>query len=89
MAAYAVRDVAVHFDVHARVHGALRALPGHRGGAPAHQVEDPGQFADLIGWETPEAHQRAGAALQARDELAAFFSGIGDMKVFELFSVLG
>lgn len=89
VAAYAVRDVAVHLDVHGRVHEALRALAGHRGGAPAHQVEDPGQFADLIGWENPEAHQRAGAALQARGDLAAFFSGIGEMKVFELFSVLG
>jgi hypothetical protein len=89
VAAYAVRDVAVHLDVHGRVHDAIRAVAGHRGGAPAHQVEDPGQFADLIGWETPEAHQRAGAALQARGDLASFFSGIGDMKVFELFSVLG
>jgi hypothetical protein len=89
VAAYAVRDVAVHLDVHARVHGALRALAGHRGGAPAHQVEDAGQFADLIGWENPEAHQRAGADLQERGDLAGFFSGIGEMKVFELFSVLG
>jgi hypothetical protein len=89
VAAYAVRDVAVHLDVHARVHGALRALAGHRGGAPAHQLEDQAQFADLIGWESAEAHQRAGAALQERGDLAAFFSGIGEMKVFELFSVLG
>ncbi|MCA3010992.1 MAG: hypothetical protein INH41_01190 [Myxococcaceae bacterium] len=89
VAAYAVRDVAVQLDVHGRVHDALRALAGHRGGAPAHQVEDPGQFADLIGWENPEAHQRAGADLQERGDLAGFFSGIGDMKVFELFSVLG
>jgi hypothetical protein len=89
VAAYTVRDVAAHLDVHGRVHEALRASAGHRGGAPAHQVEDPGQFADLIGWDNPEAHQRAGAALQARGDLATFFSGIGEMKVFELFSVLG
>ncbi|MEN9578413.1 MAG: hypothetical protein RJA70_1422 [Pseudomonadota bacterium] len=89
IAAYAVRDVAVHFDVHARVHDVLRALGGHRGGAPAHQVEDRAQFADLIGWEDSEAHQRAGAALEEHGELAAFFSGIGEIKLFELFSVLG
>jgi hypothetical protein len=89
VAAYAVRDIAVHVDVHGRVHRALQTVAGHRGGAPAQQVDDPGQFADLIGWENLEAHQRAGAALQARADLAAFFSGIGDMKVFELFAVLG
>jgi hypothetical protein len=89
VAAYGVRDVGVHMDVHGRVHDALRALVGHRGGAPARQVEDPSQFADLIGWEDAEAHQRAGAALQARGDLGAFFSGIGEMKVFELFAVLG
>lgn len=88
VAAYVVRDVAAHLDVHGRVHDALRALAGHRGGSPAHQVEDPDQFADIIGWEAPEAHQRAGATLQARGDLAGFFSGIGEMKVFELFSVL-
>jgi hypothetical protein len=89
VAAYAVRDVAVHVDVHARMHDALHALAGHRGGAPARQVEDPAQFADLIGWEDAKAHRYAGAALQERSDLAAFFSGVGEMKVFELFSVLG
>jgi hypothetical protein len=89
VAAYTVRDVAVHLDVHARLHDALRALAGHRDGAPAHQIEDRSQFADLIGWDNPEAHQSAGGALQERGDLAAFFSGIGEMKVFELFSVLG
>jgi hypothetical protein len=89
VAAYAVRDVAAQLEVHGRVHEALRALAGHRGGAPARQVEDPSQFADLIGWEHREAHQRAGAALQARADLGAFFSGLAEMKVFELFSVLG
>lgn len=89
VAAYAVRESAVHVAIHGRVHDALRALAGHRGGAPAHQVEDPSHFADLIGWENAEAHQRAGAALQGRADLAAFFSGIGEMRVFELFSVLG
>lgn len=89
VAAYAVRDVAAQLEVHGRVHEALRALAGYRGGAPAHQVEDPHQFADLIGWEHREAHQRAGEALQARADLGAFFSGLGEMKVFELFSVLG
>ena len=89
VAAYAVRDAAVHLEVHARAHDALRALAGHRGGAPAQQIEDPSHFADLIGWEDVSAHQRAAAAMQERDELAPFFSGIGEMKVFELFSVLG
>jgi hypothetical protein len=89
VAAYAVRDAAAHIHVHSRVHEALGAFAGHRGGAPARQVEDPRQFADLIGWENPEAHQRASAALQERSDLAAFFSGIGEMKVFELFLVLG
>jgi hypothetical protein len=89
VAAYAVRDVAVHLDVHGRVHEALGARAGHRGGAPAQQVDDPGQFADLIGWDNLEAHQRAGADLQARGDLVSFFSGIGEVKVFELFSVLG
>ncbi len=89
VAAYAVRDVAVHLEVHGRVHDALPTLAGHRGGAAARQVEDPSQFADLIGWQDVEAHKRAVAALQARADLAAFFPGIGELKVFELFSVLG
>jgi hypothetical protein len=42
----------------------------------------------LVGWEDAQAHDRAGAELQARSELAPFFSGIGEMKVFELFSVV-
>ena len=88
VAAYAVRDVAAHLGVHPRVHDALRGLPGHRAGAPAHQVEDPTQFADLLGWDDAEAHQRAGVALQERGEFAAFFSGMRELKVFELFSVL-
>lgn len=89
VASYAVRDVAVHLDVHARLHEALRSVAGHRGGAPAQQVEDPASFADLIGWEDAAAHRRAGAAMQERVDLASFFSGIAEMKAFELFSVLG
>jgi hypothetical protein len=89
VAAYAVREVADHLEVHGRVHEALRAQAGHRGGAPARQVEAPGEFADLVGWDGADAQQLAGAALQERAELAPFFSGMGEMKVFELFSVLG
>jgi hypothetical protein len=89
VAAYAARDVALQREWHDRVHDALRALPGHHGGAPGQQVEDPEQFSDLVGWQDPEAHQRAGAALQGRDELSPFFAGLGALQVFELFSVLG
>lgn len=89
VAAYAVHDVAVHLAVHGQVHEAVRAEPGFRAGAGARQVEAPDAFADLVGWESAEAHHRAGAALQAQGALSAFFSGIGEMKVFELFSVLG
>jgi hypothetical protein len=88
VAAYAVRDPEVHDEAQAWLHEALRATSGHRGGAPARQVEDPVQFADLVGWEHAEAHEHAGATLQQREDLAAFFSGIGAMTVFELFSVL-
>jgi len=34
LAAYAVRDVGVHLEVHGRVHNALRTVDGHRGGSP-------------------------------------------------------
>jgi hypothetical protein len=89
LAAYTVRDVAVQHEIHTRVHDALRTLGGYRFGAAAHQLENTSQFADVIGWASPEAHTSAGAVLQQRSELAAFFSGISEMKVFELFSVLG
>jgi heme-degrading monooxygenase HmoA len=85
VAAYTVRDVAVQLAVHGQVHHALRSLEGHRSGAPAHQIEDPTHFADVIGWENPEAHKRASEAILQRADLAAFFSGIQEMKVFELF----
>jgi hypothetical protein len=88
VAAYVVHDAAVHLGVHEKVHEGLRTQAGYRAGAAARQVEDPGQFADLIGWENAESHRRAGATLQERSELAVFFSGIGEMKVFELFSVV-
>lgn len=89
LAAYAVRDVAVHAAIHSSVHDALRTVEGYRGGTLARQLEDPTAFADLLGWESVDAHKRAGEALQARVEFGTFFAGIGDMKVFELFSVLG
>lgn len=88
IAAYAVRDVAAQLAAHSAVHEACRTLDGYIGGAPAQQIEDPSRFADLLGWSSVEAHHHAGAVLQARSELSGFFSGIAEMTVFELFSVV-
>jgi heme-degrading monooxygenase HmoA len=88
VAAYGVHAVAAHAEAHPRLYEALRSQRGFRGGAPARQIEDGEQFADVIGWESEEAHERAGATLQTMPELAGFFSGIGETAVFELFTVV-
>jgi hypothetical protein len=89
MACYTVPDRSLELDhLHDRLHELVRAMTGYKGGAAGHQVEDSKGLADLVGWEDAQAHDRAGAELQARPELAPFFSGIGEMKVFELFSVV-
>jgi heme-degrading monooxygenase HmoA len=89
LAVYGARDPAAHHGAQARLHEALKGWPGYRIGAAARQVEEPDQFADLIGWESDEAQRSASAALQTRADHAAFFAGIGEMKVFERFTVVG
>lgn len=89
LAAYAVRDPAIHRDVQRRVHEALRAVVGYRCAASLQQVQGNAHFADLVGWDDANAHRRADTALQQRRDLSPFFSGIEQTKVFELFSVLG
>jgi hypothetical protein len=86
IAAYGVRDTGAHHAVHARVHEVLRSHQGYRAGAPGQQREDASQFLDLIVWDSAQAKERAGAALPAVPELAGFFGGIAEMKVFELFT---
>ncbi len=42
----------------------------------------------MVGGESEEAHEHAGATLQTMQELAGFFSGSGETAVFELFTVV-
>jgi hypothetical protein len=88
IAAYGVRDIAAQQEVHPLLHEALRGMSGHKGGAPAQQLEDPSQFADVICWGDLEAQALASDAMMARAELAPFLAGMEEMKLYHLFTVL-
>jgi hypothetical protein len=88
IAAYGVKDVHVHDAAQPALHAALRVLPVVVGNAPLKSLEA-GDYVDLIGWQTRQAHEAANAQMQHDPQAAAFMANVGAMKVFALFRVAG
>lgn len=88
IAAYTVKDAGLQDAAQPALHEALRGMPVVIGNAPLKPLEGE-HYIDLIGWQSAAAWQATGEQMQGDPQAAAFFSNVGEMKVFALFAVAG
>lgn len=89
VAAYTTASEAPMHALQAEVHAALEGIEGASPWVRGAQTEQPAALLDVIGWSGAASHEAAPGLIQARHpELAAFFGGVGELAVFELFEAL-
>lgn len=86
LALYQVADAPAHEAVHSLVHERIQGREGLLGGARLQADGASLGYGDLLTWTNPQAHKATGEAMMAQPDLAPFFNGFSEMKVFALFS---
>ena len=88
IALYTVKDANVHREIREEVYRRLRQREGMMGGTylDGASVEgDDAAFGDLLTWTDAAAFETTGTEMQAMPELAPFFQGVAELRVFSLF----